>query len=62
MQYEYMDQYINYHATQPASGFYNNDKYIATNFVECRRTVHVQSELGSDARGALLGAPVQGCL
>ncbi len=34
MQWEYMNQYINWHATQPASGFYNNDKYIRTNFVE----------------------------
>ncbi len=33
-QYEYMNQYINFHATQPASGFYNNDKYIRTNFME----------------------------
>ncbi len=33
-QYEYMDQYINFHATQPASAFYNNDKYIRTNFME----------------------------
>ncbi len=34
LQYEYYDQYINWHATQPASGFYNNDKYIRTNFTE----------------------------
>jgi hypothetical protein len=34
LQWEYMDQYINWHATQPASGFYNNDKYIRTNFME----------------------------
>jgi hypothetical protein len=33
-QYEYMDQYINFHATQPASEFYNNDKYIRTDFME----------------------------
>jgi hypothetical protein len=33
-QYEYMNQYINFHATQPASEFYNNDKYIRTNFME----------------------------
>jgi|HubBroStandDraft_1064217.scaffolds.fasta_scaffold21523_3 hypothetical protein len=33
-QYEYMQQYINFHATQPASGFYNNDKYIRTHFME----------------------------
>jgi len=33
-QYEYMDQYINFRATQPASEFYNNDKYIRTNFME----------------------------
>jgi hypothetical protein len=33
-QYEYMQQYINFHATQPASEFYNNDKYIRTNFME----------------------------
>ena len=33
-QYEFMDQYINYHATQPASGSYNNDKYIRTDFME----------------------------
>ncbi len=33
-QYEYTDQYINFHATQPASAFYNNDKYIRTNFME----------------------------
>ena len=33
-QYEYLDQYINLHATQPASEFYNNDKYIRTNFME----------------------------
>ena len=34
LQYEFMDQYINFHATQPASAFYNNDKYIRTNFME----------------------------
>jgi hypothetical protein len=34
LQWEYMDQTINYHATTPASGFYNNDKYIKTNFME----------------------------
>jgi hypothetical protein len=34
LQYEYMDQYINYHATQPASATVNNDKYIRTNFME----------------------------
>ena len=34
LQYEFMDQYINFHATQPASVFYNNDKYIRTNFME----------------------------
>jgi hypothetical protein len=33
-QYEYMDQYINFHATQPASGSQNNDKYIRTDFME----------------------------
>jgi hypothetical protein len=33
-QYEYMNQYINYRATQPASAYYNNDKYIRTNFME----------------------------
>ena len=33
-QYEYMNQYINFKATQPASEFYNNDKYIRTNFTE----------------------------
>ncbi len=33
-QYEYMDQYINFHATQPASGSYNNDKYIRTDIME----------------------------
>ena len=33
-QYEYMDQSINFHATQPASAFYNNDKYIRTHFME----------------------------
>lgn len=34
LQYEYLDQYINWHATQPASAFYNNDKYIRTHFTE----------------------------
>jgi len=34
LQYEFMDQHINFHATQPASAFYNNDKYIRTNFME----------------------------
>ncbi|MGA7873981.1 MAG: hypothetical protein WCA22_24080 [Candidatus Binatus sp.] len=34
LQYEYMDQSINFHATQPASAFYNNDKYIRTDFIE----------------------------
>jgi hypothetical protein len=34
LQYEFVDQYINFHATQPASAFYNNDKYIRTNFME----------------------------
>lgn len=33
-QTEYMNQYINWHATQPASEFYNNDKYIRTVFME----------------------------
>ncbi len=33
-QTEYMNQYINYHATQPASEFYNNDKYLRTVFME----------------------------
>ena len=33
-QYEFMDQYINYHATQAASAFYNNDEYIRTSFME----------------------------
>src|SRR5208282_1499675 len=32
-EYEFMNQYINWHATTPASGFYNNDKKLATNFV-----------------------------
>ena len=32
-EYEFMNQYIDWHATQPASGFYNNDKKLATNFV-----------------------------
>ncbi|HYB90466.1 MAG TPA: hypothetical protein VEC38_05415 [Candidatus Binataceae bacterium] len=34
LQYEYLDQYINWHATQPASATQNNDKYIRTNFME----------------------------
>lgn len=33
VEYDFMNQYINWHATQPASGFYNNDKKLATNFV-----------------------------
>ncbi|WP_428104585.1 hypothetical protein [Candidatus Binatus sp.] len=32
-EYDFMNQYIDWHATQPASGFYNNDKKLATNFV-----------------------------
>ena len=32
-EYDFMNQYINWHATTPASGFYNNDKKLATNFV-----------------------------
>ena len=34
LQYEFMDQYIDWHATQPASAAQNNDKYIRTNFME----------------------------
>jgi hypothetical protein len=34
LQYEYMDQYITWHAKEPASAIYNNDKYIRTNFME----------------------------
>ena len=34
VQYEYMDQYITWHAKEPASAIYNNDKYIRTNFME----------------------------
>jgi len=33
IEYDFMNQYINWHATTPASGFYNNDKKLATNFV-----------------------------
>src|SRR5208282_281940 len=33
VEYDFMNQYIDWHATQPASGFYNNDKKLATNFV-----------------------------
>src|SRR5208337_4617788 len=32
-EYDYMNQYIDWHATTPASGFYNNDKRLETNFV-----------------------------
>jgi len=32
-EYDFMNQYINWHATTPASGAYNNDKKLATNFV-----------------------------
>ena len=31
--YDFMDQYINWHATQPASETQNNDKKLETNFV-----------------------------
>src|SRR5271156_3740669 len=31
IEYDFMNQYINWHATQPASGSYNNDKKLATN-------------------------------
>jgi hypothetical protein len=34
LQYEFMDQYITWHAKEPASAIYNNDKYIRTNFME----------------------------
>jgi len=34
LQYEYMDQYIDWRATQPVSATQNNDKYIRTNFME----------------------------
>ncbi|MFZ0889012.1 MAG: hypothetical protein WA005_11210 [Candidatus Binataceae bacterium] len=34
LQYEFMDQHIDFHATQPASATQNNDKYIRTNFME----------------------------
>lgn len=34
LQYEYMDQYIDWHATTPASAGQNNDKYIRTDFME----------------------------
>jgi hypothetical protein len=33
LEYDYMDQYINWHATQPASALQNNDKKLQTNFV-----------------------------
>jgi len=33
IEYDFMNQYINWHATTPASGQYNNDKKLATNFV-----------------------------
>jgi hypothetical protein len=33
VEYDYMDQYINWHATQPASETQNNDKKLETNFV-----------------------------
>jgi len=32
-EYDYMNQVIDWHATTPASGFYNNDKRLETNFV-----------------------------
>ncbi|MGH7780451.1 MAG: hypothetical protein ACREQR_11545 [Candidatus Binataceae bacterium] len=32
-EYDFMDQYINWHATQPASETQNNDKKLETNFV-----------------------------
>jgi hypothetical protein len=34
VQYEYMNQYITWHAKEPASAIYNNDKYVRTNFME----------------------------
>ncbi|HXN84951.1 MAG TPA: hypothetical protein VN867_02720 [Candidatus Binataceae bacterium] len=33
VEYDFMNQYIDWHATTPASGIYNNDKKLATNFV-----------------------------
>src|SRR5271166_1621455 len=33
VEYDYMDQYINWHATRPASETQNNDKKLETNFV-----------------------------
>ena len=52
LQYEYMDQYIDWHATPPASEVYNNDKYIRTHFMEAGGQYMFDRELGSDARGA----------
>jgi hypothetical protein len=34
LQWEYMDQYINFYGKNPASAGLNNDKYIRTNFME----------------------------
>jgi hypothetical protein len=34
LQWEYMDQYINFYGKKPASAGLNNDKYIRTNFME----------------------------
>jgi len=33
VEYDFMNQYINWHATTPASGSYNNDKKLETHFV-----------------------------
>ena len=63
LQYEYIDQYITW--LREGAGFrhvYNNDKYIRTNFMEAGGQYMFNRSLGTDARGALLGAQLQGRL
>ena len=55
IEYDFMNQYINWHATGPASGQYNNDKKLATNFVTVGGQYMFNRELGRDAGSALLG-------
>jgi hypothetical protein len=49
LEYDFQDQYLNWHATQVASAGANSDKKIRTHFL----TLHVQSRMESYARAAV---------
>ena len=51
IEYDFMNQYINWHATKPASG-QNNDKKFATNFVTVGGQ-YMFNRSGGDAGSAL---------